>query len=79
MNTAQPQGPFCQSCAMPMHQPEHFGKEADGFPQAPLAAERDAGQLDLTVVGETGRNALYVPPLDSIVQRPGMFADFLGS
>ena len=30
MNAAQPQGPFCQSCAMPMHQPEHFGTEADG-------------------------------------------------
>ena len=30
MNAAQPQGPFCQSCAMPMCQPELFGTEADG-------------------------------------------------
>ena len=30
MNTAQPQGPFCQSCAMPMNQPERLGTEADG-------------------------------------------------
>jgi hypothetical protein len=32
MNTQQPQGPFCQSCAMPMQKPEDFGTEADGSP-----------------------------------------------
>jgi hypothetical protein len=26
----QAEGPFCQSCGMPMSQPEHFGSEADG-------------------------------------------------
>jgi hypothetical protein len=26
----QPQGPFCQSCAMPMKKPELFGTRADG-------------------------------------------------
>jgi hypothetical protein len=26
----QPQGPFCQSCAMPMEKPEMFGTHADG-------------------------------------------------
>ena len=26
----QPQGPFCQCCAMPLSQPEHHGTEADG-------------------------------------------------
>ena len=25
-----PQGPFCQSCAMPMEKPEMFGTNADG-------------------------------------------------
>jgi len=25
-----PQGPFCQSCAMPMQKPEDFGTNADG-------------------------------------------------
>lgn len=25
-----PQGPFCQSCAMPMETPEMFGTNADG-------------------------------------------------
>ncbi len=25
----QPQGPFCQSCAMPMEKPEMFGTNAD--------------------------------------------------
>jgi hypothetical protein len=25
-----PKGPFCQSCAMPMEKPEHFGTEAGG-------------------------------------------------
>lgn len=25
-----PQGPFCQSCGMPMSEPEHFGSEKDG-------------------------------------------------
>ena len=25
-----PQGPFCQSCAMPMHAPAEFGSNADG-------------------------------------------------
>lgn len=25
-----PQGPFCQSCSMPMTSEEHFGTEADG-------------------------------------------------
>ena len=30
MNTTQPQGPFCQSCAMPMVKPEDFGTNADG-------------------------------------------------
>lgn len=25
-----PQGPFCQSCAIPMDSPEKFGTEADG-------------------------------------------------
>jgi len=25
-----PQGPFCQSCGMPMSEPEHFGTEKDG-------------------------------------------------
>ena len=26
----EPQGPFCQSCAMPMSKPEDFGTNADG-------------------------------------------------
>jgi putative zinc ribbon protein len=26
----QTQGPFCQSCAMPMEKPEMFGSHADG-------------------------------------------------
>jgi hypothetical protein len=26
----QAQGPFCQSCAMPMNKPEDFGTNADG-------------------------------------------------
>jgi len=26
----QTQGPFCQSCAMPMEKPEMFGNHADG-------------------------------------------------
>jgi hypothetical protein len=30
MNTTQPQGPFCQSCAMPMQKPEDFGTNANG-------------------------------------------------
>lgn len=30
MNTTQAQGPFCQSCAMPMQKPEDFGTNADG-------------------------------------------------
>ncbi|PIP26163.1 MAG: transcriptional regulator [Candidatus Moranbacteria bacterium CG23_combo_of_CG06-09_8_20_14_all_40_16] len=30
MNTTQPQGSFCQSCAMPMAKPEDFGTNADG-------------------------------------------------
>lgn len=30
MTTPQPQGPFCQSCAMPMEKPEDFGTSADG-------------------------------------------------
>jgi len=31
MNTAQqPQGPFCQSCAMPMLKPDDFGTNAEG-------------------------------------------------
>ena len=29
MNTTQPQGPFCQSCAMPMTKLEDFGTNAD--------------------------------------------------
>lgn len=28
---AQPKGPFCQSCGMPMEKPEDFGMNADGF------------------------------------------------
>ena len=27
-----PQGPFCQSCAMPLAKPEDFGTESDGRP-----------------------------------------------
>jgi len=30
MNALQPQGPFCQSCAMPMTKPEDFGTNSDG-------------------------------------------------
>ncbi|MFZ5933085.1 MAG: zinc ribbon domain-containing protein [Patescibacteria group bacterium] len=30
MEKTQPQGPFCQSCAMPMQKPEDFGVNADG-------------------------------------------------
>ena len=30
MSTQQPQGPFCQSCSMPMNQPDLLGTEADG-------------------------------------------------
>jgi len=26
----QPQGPYCQSCAMPMEKPEMFGTNTDG-------------------------------------------------
>jgi len=29
MEQGQPQGPFCQSCGMPMTKPEEFGKNAD--------------------------------------------------
>ncbi|MCP1661875.1 MAG: transcriptional regulator [Methanocalculus sp. MSAO_Arc1] len=28
--TEIPQGPFCQSCGMPMSEEEHFGTEKDG-------------------------------------------------
>ncbi len=31
MNTIKPQGPFCQSCAMPMAKPQNFGTNADGI------------------------------------------------
>jgi hypothetical protein len=31
MNT-MPQGPFCQSCSMPMTKPEDVGTSADGSP-----------------------------------------------
>ena len=30
MNSEQPQGPFCQSCGMPMNQPNLHGTEAKG-------------------------------------------------
>ncbi len=30
MNPARPQGPFCQSCGMPMMKPEDFGTNASG-------------------------------------------------
>lgn len=30
MNATQLQGPFCQSCAMPMAKSENFGTNADG-------------------------------------------------
>ena len=30
MEMKQPQGPFCQSCAMPMEKEEDFGTETDG-------------------------------------------------
>ena len=30
MNMQQPQGPFCQSCGMPMVNPEDFGTNTDG-------------------------------------------------
>jgi hypothetical protein len=31
MHTHQTQGPFCQSCGMPMHRPEDFGTESTGY------------------------------------------------
>jgi len=31
MKHAEEQGPFCQSCAMPLHKPEDFGTEANGI------------------------------------------------
>ena len=30
MEMKKPEGPFCQSCGMPMGRPEDFGTEADG-------------------------------------------------
>ena len=30
MNSEQPQGPFCQSCSMPISQPDLPGTETDG-------------------------------------------------
>ncbi len=30
IDTTQPQGPFCQSCGMPMMKPEDFATNADG-------------------------------------------------
>ena len=30
MQPRQPQGPFCQSCSMPMEKPEDYGTNADG-------------------------------------------------
>jgi len=30
MNTPHAQGPWCQSCAMPLHNKEDFGTNADG-------------------------------------------------
>ena len=30
MEQKQPQGPFCQSCGMPMQKDEDFGTNADG-------------------------------------------------
>ena len=32
MASEQPQGPLCQSCAMPMQAPEQFGSEAERSP-----------------------------------------------
>ena len=31
MLSQQPNGPFCQSCGMPLEKPEDFGNRADGF------------------------------------------------
>lgn len=31
MKTTQPQGPFCQSCGMPLAKPEDFGTAREGF------------------------------------------------
>lgn len=31
MEGKQPQGPFCQSCGMPLGTPEDFGTDAHGF------------------------------------------------
>jgi Putative zinc ribbon domain len=31
MSASQPKGPFCQSCSMPLAQPEDFGTNAAGF------------------------------------------------
>lgn len=31
MGEGAPQGPFCQSCGMPMEKPEDFGTGAQGF------------------------------------------------
>jgi hypothetical protein len=31
MATEGPKGPFCQSCGMPLEEPEDFGTEAGGF------------------------------------------------
>lgn len=30
MEQTMPQGPFCQSCSMPLQKPEDFGTNADG-------------------------------------------------
>lgn len=30
MSATRPQGPFCQSCSMPMQKPEDFGTNPDG-------------------------------------------------
>ena len=31
MSTQESRGPFCQSCSMPLRQPEDFGTDANGY------------------------------------------------
>lgn len=31
MPAQEPRGPFCQSCAMPLEKPEHFGTDQAGY------------------------------------------------
>jgi len=68
-----PEGPFCQSCSMPMGKPEDFGTEADGSASKDYCTHcYQKGQFTAPDMGMEGMVNYLAPNWGQWTERPNL-------